>query len=143
MNTPCSTHRRLNLATLLKCVVVCAPLLTEIHFEARQRQQAQTLDEAIKDITRGQVSPVILRELVDAGASQAVPALKQQFAVNADSRTKQVTRIRRTDLSCRFGQSCCRKRRALPDPLRHAATDGSRATHVRVHRVGLFTQHYA
>ncbi|MEP7308293.1 MAG: HEAT repeat domain-containing protein [Acidobacteriota bacterium] len=90
MNTPSRTHRRVNLATLLTGIVLCAPLFTEVHCEASQRQQVQTLDEVINDITRGQVSPVILRQVVEARALQAVPALKQQFAVNAGSRTKQI-----------------------------------------------------
>jgi hypothetical protein len=78
--------RRLSNAVI--CAVCFAALIPTTHSQERQTEN-QNVDELIERIRQGTFTPAMVNRIAQLRAVQAMPVLKQQFAVNGDTLTKQ------------------------------------------------------
>jgi hypothetical protein len=76
---------------LFKTVIcaVCLVVLVGTTHSQERRPESQNVDDLIESIKQGTVTPATVNRIVQLRAVQAIPALKQQFAVNPDTLIKQ------------------------------------------------------
>ncbi len=75
------------LLVILACGTLwAAPCVTD--FAQEKTTQSKSIEDLINDIKQGEFGPWTVNRLADAGAKEAVPALKKQFAVNKDTYLK-------------------------------------------------------
>lgn len=79
---------RWRLSNAVICAVCIAALGGTTHSQGRQ-PESQNVDDLIERIKQGTFTPATVNRIVQLRAVQAMPVLKQQFAVNPDTLTKQ------------------------------------------------------
>lgn len=76
----------------LSNVVICAACLGALVVTAPSQErpmESQNLDELMERIKQGTFTPAMVNRIVQLQAVHAIPVLKQQFAANADTLSKQ------------------------------------------------------
>jgi hypothetical protein len=75
------------LFVILACGVLWAVPTGIVHAQ-EQTSETKSIADLINDVKQGQFGPLTINRLADAGAKEAVPVLKKQFAVNKDTYLK-------------------------------------------------------
>lgn len=76
------------LPNAVMCAVCFAVLVGTAHSQGRQ-PESQNVDDLIERVQQGTFTPATVNRIAQLRAVRAIPVLKQQFAVNADTLTKQ------------------------------------------------------